>query len=78
MKALHTLISPTAPFRLWSERMSYNRRLSKAELGQGQELKRTYNTTFGAAEEGQVGDTNYSGKEYKDSSPKGTVEKVSI
>ena len=55
-----------------------DRSSSKAEPGQGQELKRTYNTSFCAAEEGPAGDTNDSGKEDEDSSPEGTVEKVSI
>ena len=77
VKALNTLLSPTTPFRLWSERMSDNRSSSEAEPSQGQELKRTYDASFAAAEEGQAGDTDDSGKVDEDSL-EGTGEKVSI
>ena len=77
-KVLNNRLSPTAPIRLRLEGMSDDRSLFKAEPGQGQELKRTYNTSFGAAKEGHISGTNNSGKEEKDSSPEGTVEKVSI
>ena len=78
MKALNTLLSPTVPFRLWSDRMSDNRRSPKAKPGRGQELKRTYNTSFGAVGENQVSDTDNSGKEDEGNLPWETMEKVSI
>ena len=69
MKALNTLISSSTPFRLWSERLPDGRTLTRAEPGQGQELKRTYDKSFG--------DTNNSSKEAEDSSPEERVKKVS-
>ena len=78
VKALNTLLSPTTPFRLWSERMLDDRSASEVEPGQGQELKRTYDASFGAAAEGKACDTDDSGKVGEDSLPEGTVEKGSI
>ena len=77
MKALNNLFLPTAPFRLGSDRMLDDRSSPKAKSGRGQELKRTYNTSFGAAGENQVSDTDDSGKEDKGNSPGETLEKVS-
>ena len=57
--------------------MSDGRGSSKAEPGQGQELKRTHNVSFGATEEDQACNTDDSNKVDEDSSPEGTVEKVS-
>ena len=57
--------------------MSDNRDSSKAEPGQGQELKRTHDMSFDATKEDQAGDTDNSDKEDEDSSPEGTVEKAS-
>ena len=58
--------------------MSDGRGLSKAEPGQDQELKRTHSVSFDATKESQACDTDNSDKEDEDSSPEGTVEKVSI
>ena len=52
--------------------------MSKVEPGHGQELKRTLSVPFDATKESQACDTHNSDKEDKDSSPEGTVEKVSI
>ena len=57
--------------------MSDGRGSSKAEPGQGQELKRTHDVSFNATKGDQAGDTNNSDKEDMDSSPEGIVEKVS-
>ena len=58
--------------------MSDGRGSPKAEPGQGQELKRTHSKPFDATKESQACDTHNSDKEDEDSSPEGTVEKVSI
>ena len=49
--------------------MSDDERSLKVEPGQSQVLKRTYDTSFGTAEEGRVSDTDDYGKEGKDGSP---------
>ena len=58
--------------------MSDDERSLKVEPGQGQVLKRTYNTSLGTAEEGRVSDTDDSVKEGEDYSPEGVMEKLSI
>ena len=52
------------------------RSASEAELDPGQKLKRTHNTSFGAAMEDHGNDTDDSGRGGENSSPEGWAVKV--